>query len=111
MLTFSSLSSEYVSLLLTFILDTSISTQFSAFSAGFKQVCSGNALSLLKGEELELIVRGSKSDEGIKFDVELFKSITSYHGFDPEYDEVIQYVPFSALNARLTGAQLRVCSL
>ncbi|GAA5990126.1 hypothetical protein JCM5350_002515, partial [Sporobolomyces pararoseus] len=68
---------EYVSLVIDFILNKSISTQFEAFSAGFNEVCAGNALSLLKGEELELIVRGS--DEAL--DIETLRSVTTLHGF------------------------------
>ncbi|GAA5908002.1 putative E3 ubiquitin-protein ligase HUL4 [Sporobolomyces salmoneus] len=71
---------EYVALLVDFLLNKSISTQFEAFSAGFNEVCSGNALSLLRGEELELIVRGS--DEPL--DIETLKSVTTLHGF---YDD------------------------
>ena len=53
-------------------------------------MCSGNALSLLKGEELELIVRGS--DEAL--DIETLRSVTTLHGFY-EDDPVILYAQFS----------------
>ncbi|GAA6022569.1 hypothetical protein JCM11491_005602 [Sporobolomyces phaffii] len=76
---------EFVSRYVDFLLNTSVSTQFEAFSAGFHQVCSGNALSLLRGEELELVVRGS--DEPL--DVETLKSVTTLHGFY-EDDRVIE---------------------
>jgi hypothetical protein len=75
---------EYVALLVDFLLNKSISSQFEAFSAGFNEVCSGNALSLLKGEELELIVRGS--DEPL--DIGTLRSVTTLHGFY-EDDQVI----------------------
>ncbi|GAA5922665.1 putative E3 ubiquitin-protein ligase HUL4 [Sporobolomyces koalae] len=87
---------EYVSLVVDFILNGSISTQFEAFSNGFNEVCSGNALSLLRGQELELLVRGS--DEMI--DVETLKSVTRYQGFY-ENDPVIQnfWTVFACMSA------------
>ncbi|CEQ38665.1 SPOSA6832_00127 [Sporobolomyces salmonicolor] len=46
---------------------------------GFHEVCAGNAYSLFKAEELELVVRGSTEP----LDVEELRSITVYEGFDP----------------------------
>lgn len=49
----------------------------------------GNALSLFKGEELELCVRGSKEP----LDVEQLKGVTVYEGFEEgEEDETVEYV-------------------
>lgn len=40
------------------VLDTLVSKQFSAFAAGFHQVCGGPALTLFTPGELELLVCG-----------------------------------------------------
>ena len=77
-------ATEFVDLLVDFILNKSIAHQFEAFSAGFNEVCSGNALSLLRGEELELTVRGSEEP----LDVETLRSVTTLHGFYDD-DQVI----------------------
>jgi E3 ubiquitin-protein ligase HECTD2 len=50
---------EYVDLYVEFTLDKSIRKQFEPFARGFFNVCGGNALSLFRGEEIELLVRGS----------------------------------------------------
>lgn len=51
-------------------------------------MCGGNALSLLRGEELELIVRGSEEEV---LDIETLRSVTTLYGFY-EDDQVILYV-------------------
>lgn len=79
------LRAEFVRLYTSFLLESSVSSQFSAFSAGFTEVTSGNSLSLFKGEELELLVRGS--DE--QLDVEQLKGVTVYQGWT-ENDETVQ---------------------
>jgi len=50
---------EYVDLYLRYILDTAVARQFEPFKRGFFTVCGGNALSLFRPEEIELLVRGS----------------------------------------------------
>ncbi|RYO77119.1 hypothetical protein DL766_006898 [Monosporascus sp. MC13-8B] len=50
---------EYVDLYVRYLLDTSVSRQFEPFKRGFFTVCAGNALSLFRPEEIELLVRGS----------------------------------------------------
>ena len=45
---------------IAFVLKDSIHIQFTAFARGFHSICGGNALSLFRGEELELLVRGSE---------------------------------------------------
>jgi len=52
---------EYVSLYVDFMLNKSVQKQFEAFSRGFHSVCGGNSLSLLKPEELELLICGNPS--------------------------------------------------
>eukprot|EP01135_Chromosphaera_perkinsii_P003209 Nk52_evm16s238 gene=Nk52_evmTU16s238 len=51
--------SEYVSRSVDWILNTSIEKQYQALSHGFLSVCGGNALSLFRNEELELLCVGS----------------------------------------------------
>ncbi|KAH9883922.1 hypothetical protein F4778DRAFT_764546 [Xylariomycetidae sp. FL2044] len=50
---------EYVDLYVRFLLDTSVSRQFEPFKRGFFTVCAGNALTLFRPEEIELLIRGS----------------------------------------------------
>lgn len=50
---------EYVDLYVKYLLDTAVTRQFEPFKRGFFSVCGGNALSLFRPEEIELLVRGS----------------------------------------------------
>lgn len=77
---------EFVERYTAFLLTTSIAEQFRAFSAGFSLVTSGNSLSLFKGEELELLVRGS--DEPL--DIDALRAVTQYHNWpgDGEHETV-----------------------
>ncbi|KAH0544830.1 hypothetical protein FGG08_001059 [Glutinoglossum americanum] len=50
---------EFVDLYIHYLLDTSVARQFEPFKRGFYTVCGGNALSLFRPEEIELLVRGS----------------------------------------------------
>jgi E3 ubiquitin-protein ligase HECTD2 len=50
---------EYVDLYIDYVLDRSIRKQFEPFARGFYKACGGNALSLFRGEEIELLIRGS----------------------------------------------------
>jgi E3 ubiquitin-protein ligase HECTD2 len=50
---------EFVDLYVKYLLDTSVSRQFEPFKRGFFTVCGGNALSLFRPEEIELLIRGS----------------------------------------------------
>jgi E3 ubiquitin-protein ligase HECTD2 len=50
---------EYVDLYVDYALEKSIRKQFEPFARGFYKVCHGNALSLFRGEEIELLIRGS----------------------------------------------------
>jgi E3 ubiquitin-protein ligase HECTD2 len=50
---------EYVDLYIEHVLEKSIRKQFEPFARGFFNVCGGNALSLFRGEEIELLIRGS----------------------------------------------------
>ncbi|KAJ2556662.1 putative E3 ubiquitin-protein ligase [Coemansia sp. RSA 1933] len=53
---------EYVLRYLQWVLNDSVARQFEPFRRGFYYVCGGNALSLFKPEEIELMVHGSGSD-------------------------------------------------
>ncbi|MDP2434831.1 MAG: HECT domain-containing protein, partial [archaeon] len=52
---------EYVDLYTAWLLTRSIEVEFTAFRNGFLAVCGGNALSLLKPDELELLICGNPS--------------------------------------------------
>ncbi|MCJ1449265.1 MAG: putative E3 ubiquitin-protein ligase [Stictis urceolatum] len=50
---------EFVELYIRYLLDISVARQYEPFKRGFYTVCGGNALSLFRPEEIELLVRGS----------------------------------------------------
>lgn len=50
---------EFVDLYVRYILDTAVARQFEPFKRGFFTLCGGNALSLFRPEEIELLIRGS----------------------------------------------------
>lgn len=54
-------SAEYVDLVVDFLLNKSIATQFGAFFRGFMNVADGPALKMFRAEELEQLVVGSKA--------------------------------------------------
>ncbi|KAG9666169.1 HECT-domain-containing protein, partial [Aureobasidium melanogenum] len=68
---------EYVDLYVRYLLDQSVSRQFEPFKRGFFTVCAGNALSLFRAEEIELMVRGS--DEAL--DVDSLKAVAVYENW------------------------------
>ncbi|CAM0135849.1 unnamed protein product [Umbelopsis sp. WA50703] len=76
---------DFVERYVDFVMNSSIKRQFGAFKRGFYHVCGGNALSLFRPEEIELLVRGS--DEPL--DIEQLRSQTEYHGFE-ETDDTIE---------------------
>ena len=57
---------EFVDAYVRYLLDTAVSRQFEPFKRGFFHVCAGNALSLFRAEEIELLIRGS--DEALAVD-------------------------------------------
>jgi E3 ubiquitin-protein ligase HECTD2 len=65
---------EYVDLYVRYLLDTAVARQFEPFKRGFFTVCGGNALSLFRPEEIELLVRGS--DEAL--DIASLKAVAVY---------------------------------
>lgn len=68
---------EFVELYVRYLLDTSIARQYEPFKRGFFTVCGGNALSLFRPEEIELLVRGS--DEPL--DVATLRTVAIYDGW------------------------------
>ncbi|KAI9158462.1 putative E3 ubiquitin-protein ligase mug30 [Paramyrothecium foliicola] len=68
---------EYVDLYVRHILDTSVTRQFEPFKRGFYTVCGGNAFSLFRPEEIELLVRGS--DEPL--DIASLRVVADYDGW------------------------------
>lgn len=82
---------EYVDLFVRYLLDTSVSRQFEPFKRGFFTVCAGNALSLFRPEEIELLVRGS--DEAL--DIASLRAVAEYSGWDTsrpaEREPVVQW--------------------
>jgi len=68
---------EFVDLYVRYLLETAVARQYEPFKRGFFTVCGGNALSLFRPEEIELLVRGS--DEPL--DVESLHAVAIYDGW------------------------------
>ncbi|KAK3684600.1 putative E3 ubiquitin-protein ligase [Vermiconidia calcicola] len=78
---------EFVEDYVRYLLDTAVVRQFEPFKRGFFQVCAGNALSLFRAEEIELLVRGS--DEAL--DVDSLRAVAVYENwkhFQPPHQMV-----------------------
>ncbi|GMG42214.1 unnamed protein product [Aspergillus oryzae var. brunneus] len=81
---------EFVDLYVHYLLDTAVTRQFEPFKRGFFTVCGGNALSLFRPEEIELLVRGS--DEPL--DVASLRAVATYDNWSdprPEMVPVVQW--------------------
>ncbi|KAK9475681.1 hypothetical protein V1514DRAFT_339347 [Lipomyces japonicus] len=70
---------DFVNKYIQFIFDVLITRQFQPFKRGFYHVIGGNALTLFRPEEIELLIRGS--DEGL--DVAALKAVALYDGWGP----------------------------
>jgi E3 ubiquitin-protein ligase HECTD2 len=68
---------EFVELYIQYLLDSSVTRQYEPFKRGFFTVCGGNALSLFRPEEIELLIRGS--DEPL--DVPSLRAVAKYEGW------------------------------
>ena len=68
---------EFVDLYIKYLLDTSVARQYEPFKRGFFTVCGGNALSLFRPEEIELLVRGSAET----LDVATLRTVAIYDGW------------------------------
>lgn len=76
---------EFVDLYVSYLLDTAVARQFEPFKRGFFTVCGGNALSLFRPEEIELLVRGS--DEPL--DVKSLRAVATYDNWShPQPDSI-----------------------
>lgn len=69
---------EYVDLYVRYVLDTAVKRQFEPFKRGFYTVCGGNAFSLFRPEEIELLIRGS--DEAL--DISSLRAVAEYNNWD-----------------------------
>ena len=82
---------EFVDLYVRYLLDASVARQYEPFKRGFFTVCAGNALSLFRPEEIELLVRGS--DEPL--DVATLRTVAVYDnwstGCDPTKEPVVMW--------------------
>lgn len=65
---------EYVDLYLRHVLDTAVARQYEPFKRGFYTVCGGNAFSLFRPEEIELLIRGSDAP----LDIEALRAVAEY---------------------------------
>jgi len=71
---------EFVDLYVRHLLDVAVTRQFEPFKRGFFTVCAGNALSLFRAEEIELLIRGS--DEALE--VSSLKAVAVYENWRNE---------------------------
>lgn len=69
---------EFVDRYVSWVFNESIENQFAAFKAGFGYVCGGNALSLFRPSEIELMVCG-----GTELDIRDLEGVTEYEGYVP----------------------------
>ncbi|KID95744.1 hect, partial [Metarhizium majus ARSEF 297] len=69
---------EYVDLYIRYVLDTAVTRQFEPFKRGFYTVCGGNAFSLFRPEEIELLIRGS--DEAL--DIASLRAVAEYDNWE-----------------------------
>ena len=100
---------EFVDLYVKYLLDTAVTRQYEPFKRGFFTVCAGNALSLFRPEEIELLVRGS--DEPL--DVGTLRAVAAYDGWGKdvyvENEAVITWFWNTFANADI-GNQRRLLS-
>ncbi|KGO72857.1 Uncharacterized protein PEX1_079920 [Penicillium expansum] len=79
---------EFVDLYVQYLLDTAVARQFEPFKRGFFTVCGGNALSLFRPEEIELLIRGS--DEAL--DVSSLRAVATYDNWSHPRPESLPVV-------------------
>jgi len=78
---------EYVSRFVDYHLSAAVDMQFQAFKHGFLSVCGGNALSLFRAEELDLMLQGSADP----IDIEQLRRITVYDGFSADETTIVNF--------------------
>ncbi|OAA79530.1 hect [Akanthomyces lecanii RCEF 1005] len=79
---------EYVDLYIRHALDVSVRRQFDPFRRGFYNVCGGNAFSLFRPGEIELLIRGS--DEPL--DVDSLRAVAEYQNWDNKQPDGVEPV-------------------
>ena len=73
---------EFVDLYVWYLLDASVARQYGPFKRGFFTVCGGNALTLFRPEEIELLVRGSEES----LDVATLQTVAVYDNWGKDVD-------------------------
>lgn len=81
---------EFVNLYVRYLLDGAVARQFEPFKRGFFTVCAGNALSLFRAEEIELLIRGAEEE---RIDVDALRAVAVYENFrrPDKPEEVIKH--------------------
>ncbi|KAJ5338610.1 hypothetical protein N7452_005338 [Penicillium brevicompactum] len=79
---------EFVDMYVSYLLDSAVARQFEPFKRGFFTVCGGNALSLFRPEEIELLIRGS--DEPL--DVNSLRAVATYDNWSHSRPETLPVV-------------------
>lgn len=79
---------EYVDLYIRHALDGSIRRQFEPFRRGFYNVCGGNAFSLFRPGEIELLIRGSNEP----LDVNSLRAVAEYQNWDCKQPDGVEPV-------------------
>lgn len=70
---------EFVELYLDWLFNRSVENQFKCFKKGFEKVVSGDAIKLLTGEELNVLICGTP-----KIEIKEIMRVTSYEGFEKD---------------------------
>ena len=78
---------EFVDLYIHYLLDSAVVRQFEPLKRGFFTVCGGNALSLFRPEEIELLVRGS----GEPLDIRSLRAVAIYENWKAEQESTITW--------------------
>ena len=65
---------KFVDLYVSYALDTAVARQFEPFKRGFFFTCGGNAITLFRPEEIDLLIRGSNQD----LDVATLRAVAIY---------------------------------
>ena len=79
---------EFVDLYIRFLLESSVARQYEPFKRGFFTVCGGNALSLFRPEEVELLIRGSEEP----LDIATLRTVAVYENWGKDVDPASEQV-------------------
>lgn len=100
---------EFVDLYVLYVLDTAVKRQFEPFKRGFYTVCGGNAFSLFRPEEIELLVRGS--DQSL--DIPSLRAVAHYDNWQHQpadgREPVVEWF-WDAFQSALPDEQRRLLS-